>query len=220
MSLNKQWTHIFKKCNIIKTIETTGFFELTAEKIKECKKDYDDKTNSQFEPRLLCYQTSEKERPLIFQENNIYMLPIKNGQYLLSKTNIYQPLNYDNSEPIIINGDNDSILNKIGLGETSVINNLRFAGLFESANYFNEPITHINPLFGRHRCSFNMKFGIGDKNIKIEGVQYEIDFTFESKNKIMIIECKNTDKELSNFNIRQLYYPELKLDKNYIKTSD
>jgi hypothetical protein len=90
-------------------------------------------------------------------------------------------------------------------GETSVINNLKFSGIFETSEYLNEPIIYTNPLYGRHRCSFTMK--LNDKIINIEGVQYEVDSSFESKNKIMIIECKKTENELTNFNIRQLYYP-------------
>jgi hypothetical protein len=103
MALNKQWIHILKKYNILSEISTNGFYELTADKIK-----------AQFEPRLLCYQTSEKERPCILIDNNIFVLPIKNGHYLLSKINLYQSLKYGTDTPIQINGDNESILNKIG----------------------------------------------------------------------------------------------------------
>lgn len=59
-------------------------------------------------------------------------------------------------------------------------------------------------LSGRHRCSFKTK--IGNNDIEICGSQYETDACYESKNKILLIECKTVNL-IDSFNIRQLYYP-------------
>ena len=59
-------------------------------------------------------------------------------------------------------------------------------------------------LNGRHRCSFATK--IGNKDIQIEGSQYETDSCYESENKILLIEGKSVNN-IDSFNIRQLYYP-------------
>lgn len=67
-----------------------------------------------------------------------------------------------------------------------------------------EKILFGSLLNGRHRCSFKTK--IGTKEVDIEGSQYETDACYESKNKILLIECKGVNN-LSSFNIRQLYYP-------------
>jgi hypothetical protein len=60
-------------------------------------------------------------------------------------------------------------------------------------------------LNGRHRCDLDMTLCGSD--ISIQGVQYEVDSCFESKNKILLIEGKSSNKEIDSFNIRQLYFP-------------
>ncbi len=201
---NSPWSHIFSTYDIINHIKTKNV-KINALDIKSCKTTYTGKTKNQFEPRLLCYQTTEKERPDIFKENNIYILPIKNGQYLLTKQKIFFKLNYDKKNIIKLKKDNTSLLNTLGESETTIINNLKYSGLFETSAYLDEPITHSYPLFGRHYCSFKMN--LNEEEICVDGVQYEIDGTFESENKILLIECKNSPKQLDSFNIRQLYYP-------------
>jgi hypothetical protein len=91
----------------------------------------------------------------------------------------------------------------MGNSEMSMINNLRYTGLFETAEYLNEPILFGSLLGGRHRCTF--KTILGDKEIDVRGSQYETDSCYESQNKILLIEGKGGDNK--TFNIRQLYYP-------------
>ena len=134
--MKSAWTHIFETL----AYAGAGDLEITAETIKQCGKTWTGKAN-QFEPRLLCYQSSDRDRPEIFK------------QYILE-----------------------------------------------------EPITHGPLLNGRHRISIpSMK--LGEKTIAISGVQYETDACFETLNKILIIECKTNTKEISSFNIRQLFFP-------------
>jgi hypothetical protein len=198
------WQHIFNTYHILSNLKTKNF-RIKAIDIKNCKSTYKSKKISQFEPRLLCYQTTEKERPEIFKENNVCILPIKNGEYLLTKQNIFYKLDYINTNNIKLKKDETSILNELGESETTIINNLKYSGLFETKTYMNETITHSYPLFGRHYCSFKMN--LNNEEICVDGVQYEIDGTFESENKILLIECKNSPKKIDSFNIRQLYYP-------------
>lgn len=130
-------------------------------------------------------------------------MPIKNGTYLFTKKNIFYKLEYLEKNIINLDKDNNSILNNIGGSESNIINNLLNCGIFESEKYMNERIKYIFPIQGRHYCSFKMNFN--SEIININSVQYEIDGSFESDNKIMLIECKN--KKIESFNIRQIYYP-------------
>ena len=86
-----------------------------------------------------------------------------------------------------------------------MIDNLRYAKVFEREEFMNKPITHGPLLNGRHRCNF--EFILGDCNIKVKGVQYEVDSCYESEENILLNECKNEAKNIKEFNIRQLYYP-------------
>ena len=88
MKIDEQWNLIFKKYNIIEEIQKNNKFILEADNIKECKDSIVCNKKDQFEPRLLCYQTTEKERPTIFKINDIFILPIKNGTYLFTKKNL------------------------------------------------------------------------------------------------------------------------------------
>ena len=108
-------------------------------------------------------------------------------------------------EERIFKKDTTSSILSLGKSETSLIDNMRYSGIFE--DILGEPITHGPLLNGRHRMS-PIDILLGEKQIHIQGVQYETDACFESQNKILIIECKKTaTKPLSSFNIRQLYFP-------------
>lgn len=192
------WKHILESIGYV-----AGEVILSAEKIKQCGKTWKGAAN-QFEPRLLAYQTSSASRPVIFQEKGLFILPIQNGTYLLTKTNVYQSLTYM-AKPLNIPKDSSSLILGLGYSETSNIDNLRYAGVFERPEILGEKITHGPLLNGRHRCSLD--FFLSDQKISVKGVQYETDACYESQNKILIIEGKSSNKQIDSFNIRQLYFP-------------
>jgi hypothetical protein len=194
------WDHIFN------TLGYKGEDEIiiTANQIKACNKTWKG-VAKQFEPRLLCYQTSANSRPEIFKKYGLNILPITNGTYRLSKTNVYMPLDYSHKFKLSINRDTSSVMLSLGGSETSLIDNMRYSGVFERNEILGEPITHGPLLNGRHRISIDMT--LGSSALKISGVQYETDSCFESANKILIIEGKSSAKEIDSFNIRQLYFP-------------
>jgi len=197
---DEPWSHILKIINY----SISESIYITADDIKKAGKTWNGKAN-QFEPRLLAYQISSNSRPDVFKKNNIYILPVKNGTYLLTTINIYKELIYDCSPIISISKDTSSFVLNIGNSETSIIDNLRYSGVFERPEILGEQITHGPLLNGRHRCNINLT--LGEKEIEIRGVQYEVDACFESKNKILIIEGKSSNKEIDSFNIRQLFFP-------------
>ena len=194
------WAHIFKCLHFDGSCEMT----VTSKQIKDCNATWKGKAN-QFEPRLLAYQTSADSRPAIFKQYEISIFAVQNGVYMLTKHKIYQPLDYSPVETVLLNRDTSSMLLSMGDSESSFIDNLRYCGVFERPEFLNEPITHGSLLNGRHRCNFKMK--LGDMSYSVKGVQYEVDSCFESSNKILIIEGKNTSSQFDSFNIRQLYFP-------------
>ena len=177
---------------------------ITADDMKKAGKSWNGKAN-QFEPRLLAYQTSSNSRPDIFKSKNLYLLPVQNGTYMITKSNVYKDLLYDEVPITTIDKNKDSLILSFGNSETSLIDNLRYSGVFERDEILGEPILYGPLLNGRHRCTFDMK--LGELNINIQGVQFEVDSCFESKNKILIIEGKSSTKQIDSFNIRQLYFP-------------
>jgi hypothetical protein len=199
--MSEPWEHILQQLG--KTGQSD--FIISAEEIKACGKTWKGKA-SQFEPRLFCYQTTAASRPQIFKDNGLYIMPIRNGHYLITKIDIYTSLEYKNDGPITkISRNTSSVVLGIGGSETSLIDNLRYAGVFDSPEILGEPIEFGPLLNGRHRISMDMEFG--GQTLPISGVQYETDACFESKNSVLIIEGKSAAKEIDSFNTRQLYFP-------------
>jgi len=200
------WTHI------LACIGYTGEGEMTitADRIKACKETWKGAKN-QFEPRLLTYQTSANARPEIFKRYNISILPIQNGTYILTKAVIYKSLDYTPTEIVPIRRDTSSLILTMGDSETSLIDNLRYSGVFERPELLGEPITHGPLLNGRHRCSLSMD--LGASRINVEGVQYETDACYESEHKVLVIEGKSSKHDIDSFNIRQLYFPYREISK-------
>jgi hypothetical protein len=200
MAMSELWNHRLNRLNY----DLNGDIEVDGKFIKSCRESWTGRSN-QFEPRLLCYQPFGDERPLVFKTNGLCILPIKNGNYLITKKNIYKSLDYENIEPVLIQRDMSSVVLSIGDSETSCIDNMRYSGVFERPELLNEPITHGPLLNGRHRITTDIV--LGGEQIHISGVQFETDSCYESANKILIIEGKSEKAPIDSFNIRQLYFP-------------
>ncbi len=193
----EEWEHIIKSNNINLA---ENFSIINSEDIKKCKKTWNGKDN-QFEPRLLCKMDSNKSRPKIFRDNDIYILSIENGTYMLIKQNIYVPLTRYYCAANLIRNKNDSLILDMGQSETSMLDKMKYNGIFN--DIIGEPIMYGPLLGGRHRCNFNTI--LGSQTLQIKGSQYETDGCYETKNYICIVEAKSCECE--DFNIRQLYYP-------------
>jgi hypothetical protein len=198
---NKEWEHIFDTNNIGQ--DTKFSTVITSKQIDNCSNTWKGK-RSKFESRLLCKMDTQENRPAIFKHYRINIISISNGSYLLTKSNIYHPLVYDEQTQIQrIHRYTKSLILSIGKSETSVRDNLRYSGIFETDTYLNEKIECGPLLNGRHFCTFDTH--LQDEPIKVCGSQYETDGCYESENKILLIEGKNGNNQ--SFNIRQLYYP-------------
>jgi hypothetical protein len=205
---NEVWCYILNNIpNISLDLIKTNKLIITAKDIKEYLKKYNGLDSKQKEPRLLCSFTSSKTLPKIFKIFKIYMLSVGNGKYLLTTTNMFMNLDYTFNEDIyefkkIIKSD----LLQLGNSEMSYLDNLRYAGVFESKNILNEQIKYGSILGGRHRIN-KFTTSINNIDVIINGPQFEIDACYESENKILIVEAKNSNEEVKDFNIRQLYFP-------------
>jgi len=82
MSKNdKAWEFLFKKHQILDSINLTGQFIITADQIKETR-----------EPRLMAKADTSESLPIIFKENNLGILPISRNSYIISSLNAYQDI--------------------------------------------------------------------------------------------------------------------------------
>jgi len=85
----KAWRQLFGKYNILKTVNQDGYFEISANQIKEYR-----------EPRLMTKFDQRSNLPDIFLSNNLSILPITRGSYIIAKFNAYEDVNYVYAESI------------------------------------------------------------------------------------------------------------------------
>ena len=78
---SNSWKAIFEKYKIIEHDFGIKPFIISAEQIKQATKHFT-KTNER-EVRILCKQDSREDRPEVFAENNLFLLPVHNGEYAI-----------------------------------------------------------------------------------------------------------------------------------------
>ena len=83
MASNESWAKIFNDYNILEHNFNEKPFPLTSSQIKVSCQDF--KQTNQKEVRILCKQDSRSDRPQIFIENNLFLLPVKNSYYVIVK---------------------------------------------------------------------------------------------------------------------------------------
>ena len=71
---DKAWEKIFEKYNVLNYVNRIGHFKISANQIKEFR-----------EPRLMAKFDHKMNLPEIFLKNNLSILPITRGDYIISK---------------------------------------------------------------------------------------------------------------------------------------
>lgn len=205
------WEDIFKDYNILEMIKKKGYFKITADQIRNYK-----------EPRLMTKFDFSKQLPQIFKDNQLGILPIRNGKYIIGKFELFEKLsntNYDNIEikkvklPSFLETiDPDNIYS-----ESNALKVALLSGMFEDA--FEEKLFEtIQGKMRTNQFEFNIYSGDVKSKINVDGVAIEIDGGYESESKVVLVEAKNYLP--NDFIIRQLYYPyrfwTCKINKNII----
>lgn len=195
---NKAWNDLFQKFNILDAIEINGFFEITAEQIKESGR----------EPRLMTKFDSSENLPSIFAENNLAILPIKRGSYIIGKFQNYQSIELNNDLEVETKYLPDYIstidYNNI-TSEAISLNSAYISGMIEDI-VGEEVIPTIQGRMGTGE--FHYQISLKNNNmfdINVQNSQMEIDGSYEGISKFVIFEAKN--HYMKDFIIRQLYYP-------------
>jgi len=190
------WKKVFAALPILETIRKNGFFDITADEIKEI---------SGREPRLMTKIDFRSQLPEPFEDNGLSILAISNGLYRIASFDPF--INIKESPPEKVKSlrlpENLLTLTSQGLNhESAVLDAALISGALE--NVFGEPI--VLTLRGRTR-SPAFSFTLGEVSFPVEGVQIEIDGGYEGKNSINLIEAKIGTPD--NLSLRQILYPYL-----------
>lgn len=195
---SKAWEVLFHKYKIIENVNEVGFFKIHANQIKETGR----------EPRLMTKFDCSENLPDIFIENNLAILPIKRGSYLISRFKNYQGIALDNDVEVktMYLPDYVSTIDFRNITSEAIsLNAAYISGMLEDV--IGEEV--VPTLQGRMGTGdFDYKIFLNNDEqfeVHVEKSQMEIDGSYEGNSKFVIIEAKN--HYMNDFIIRQLYYP-------------
>lgn len=200
-SNDKPWKKIFDDYKILEHDFNKSPFFISALQIKKSCQKF--KTTGEKEVRILCKQDSKENRPLIFIDNGLFILPIKNGQFAILMGEGYVSIPKIKTTIKEYNSKLDFQLETSKIGN-SEMQHLDFAYASSLIRTFMEDPTLVLTIRGR-KYTPKFEFQVGNQKMEVSGVQTEVDAGYEGKDKIVLVEAKNSST--GNTIIRQLYYP-------------
>jgi hypothetical protein len=201
MANNHSWQKIFDDYDILNHNFQKEPFVLEAAQIKKSCQDF--RKTAEKEVRILCKQDSREDRPYIFVQNNLFLLPVKNGKYAIIRGEGYVDI------PAITTGIKtyDSKLDfqlESSLAGNSEMQHLDFAYASSLIRTFINDDSLVLTIRGR-KYTPPFSFRVNKQIIHVSSVQTEVDAGYEGRNKIVLVEAKNSTTK--NIIIRQLFYP-------------
>lgn len=201
MASNNSWKKIFEDYKVLDHDFSSAPFELTALQIKTSCQNF--KGTGEKEVRLLCKQDTRESRPEIFKENDLFLLPKKNGSYYIVKGEGYVDIPKITTEVNEYVSKLDFKLESSMIGD-SEMQHLDLAYASSLVRTFMNDDSLLLTIRGR-KYTPNFTFNVGKQVLSVESVQTEVDAGYEGRDKIVLIEAKNSD--VTNTIIRQMYYP-------------
>jgi len=198
---NTPWEKIFLENSILAHNFGTSPYFISAKTINQSCNMFS-KIN-QRKAGKLCKQDSRSDRPSIFQENNLFLLPTRNGHYAIIKGEGYIDVPEITSEPIIYSSKLDFELETSKIG-SSEMQHLDFAYASSLIRTFMDDPTLVLTIRGR-KYTPEFTFKVCGQTLDTASVQTEVDAGYEGKEQVVLIEAKNSS--VSDTIIRQLYYP-------------
>ena len=195
---DKAWEALFEKYGILSHIQENGKYEIPASRIKEYR-----------EPRLMAKFDHRINLPKIFLKNNLAILPVSRGDYVISHFAAYQPFPAPDKSVMKVSLPNNlqSLDANHIPSEAIAINCALASGIL--ADFLEEDVlcATVSGRMGSGQFDFqvqNSDTGV-PMTVSVNNSQIEIDAALEGRYSLSLIEAKRDISE--DFLIRQLYYP-------------
>lgn len=198
---DQSWNKIFNDNKIFNHNFDLKPYIITSNDIKKSVQDF--KSTSEKEVRILCKQDFRESRPEVFKKLGLFLLPVKNGKYVIIKGEGYVDIPEVKEEAIIYRSKLNFKLDSILFGN-SEMQHLDYAFAVSIIRTFLNDNSLVLTIRGR-KYTPEFSFFIGKNKLEVKSVQTEVDAGYEGSDKIVLIEAKN--KSTDNIIIRQLYYP-------------
>lgn len=200
------WEKIFDKYPILQKIKDEGKYLITAQQIKEF-----------WEPRLMTKHDHSINRPQIFIDNSLSILPVTRGSYIIGNMDLYHDFALSDREKVFDNIDSIPIASPTFIesidfnnitSEATAINSMYVSDILK--DFLNEStlLPTVNGRMGAGSFSFNVNCLSGRVDsllVDVNNSQIEIDGGYEGTDSLCLIEAKSSLS--TDFLIRQLYYP-------------
>lgn len=197
MSVNDlAWKKLFDKYKIVDNIDKDGYFKISADQIREFR-----------EPRLMTKFDHKVNLPEVFIENELAILPISRGDYIISSFSAYKKFEELNSnyQKITIPNHLQSLMPQFIVSEAIALNCASACGVLNDFLEDDDIVPTVNGRMGSGIFGFNIDTKFGERYVGVENSQIEIDAAYEGINYLSLFEAKKDISE--DFLIRQLYYP-------------
>lgn len=195
---DKAWENLFEKYNILSNVEKHGLCEITSKEINEFR-----------EARLMTKFDHRNNLPILFEENNLSILPITRGTYAIGNFEAYH--NFEDTVTEINKVGKPDFIHSINFenitSESTAINVAYLSGIL--ADFIGEEtlLPTVNGRMSSNTFDFNIinNRSRNMQSISVVNSQIEIDGGYEGFDSLTLIEAKNSISD--DFLIRQLYYP-------------
>lgn len=201
MASSESWAKIFDEYQILQHNFNEAPYAITAEKIKRACQNFEG--TAQKEVRILCKQDTRNSRPQVFIENDLFLLPKSNGVYYIIKGEGYVDIPDIQSPFIDYSSKLDFELETSNIGN-SEMQHLDFAYASSIIRTFMADESLVLTIRGR-KFTPAFDFLVGAHKVETSSVQTEVDAGYEGRDKIVLVEAKNSSTK--NTIIRQLFYP-------------
>jgi len=195
------WQAIFDMYQINNHDFTESPFTITAQQIKDATRDFT--TTGDREVRILCKQDTRECRPQVFQDRGLFLLPIRNGEYVITEGEGYVDIPPVTEEIGNYNSNLDFRLDTSQVGN-SEMQHIDFAYASSLIRTFLDDNSLVLTIRGR-KYTPQFTFNVGNHRITVNSVQTEVDAGYEGRNQVVLIEVKGSGT--ANTIIRQLFYP-------------
>lgn len=197
MGLNDSaWESLFDKYNILDAVRNQGEFVISASQIKEFR-----------EPRLMTKFDHKVNLPSIFARNNLAILPVTRGDYVISSFSAYKEFESpsDEVQRISIPAHIQSLMPQFLVSEAIALNCANACDILSDFLEDDELVSTVSGRMSSGEFNFNIDTASGTKSIAVNNSQIEIDAAYEGIQYLSLFEAK---RDLSDdFLVRQLYYP-------------
>ncbi len=193
---NTAWESLFDKYHILAEIEQNGQFIISANQIKEFR-----------EPRLMTKFDHKINLPNIFVSNNLAILPISRGDYVISSFSAYEEFDEPSRDvqKISIPAHIQSLMPQFLVSEAIALNCANACGILNDFLEDDELVPTVSGRMSSGNFEFGINTALGTKNITVNNSQIEIDAAYEGIHYLSLFEAK---RDLADdFLVRQLYYP-------------